>query len=84
MPQTIIQKPVCPQTVRNSLKRNYVKAVVKGKKPFLKTRHRERRLEFALYYQNWSVEHWKRVLWSNETKINGIGSDGKQCVEKEG
>src|SRR3979490_357419 len=29
---TIIQKPVCPQTVRNELKRNHVKAVVKAKK----------------------------------------------------
>ena len=28
----IIQKPVCPQTVRNALKRNHLKAVVKAKK----------------------------------------------------
>ena len=45
---TIIQKPVCPQTVRNALKINHLKAVVKAKKPFLKARHRQRRLRFAL------------------------------------
>ena len=37
---TIIQKPVWPQTVRNVLKRNYLKAVVKANKPLLKARHR--------------------------------------------
>jgi transposase len=79
---TIIQKPVCPQTVRNALKRNHLKAVVKAKKPLLKARHRQRRLEFALYHQNWTIEDWKRVIWSDETKINRIGSDGKQYVWK--
>ena len=32
---TIIQKPVCPQTVRNALKRNYLKGVVKVKKAIM-------------------------------------------------
>ena len=77
---TIIQKPVCSQTVRNALKRHYLKAVVKVKKPLLKARHRQRRLEFTLYYQNWTIEDWKRVIWSDETKINRIGSDRKQYV----
>ena len=39
-------------------------------------------MEFALYYQNWTIEDWKRVIWSYETKINRIGSDGKQYVWK--
>jgi hypothetical protein len=34
-------------------------------------------LNFARYYKNWTVEDWKRILWSDETKINRIGSDGK-------
>lgn len=28
------------------------------------------------------MEDWKRVIWSDETKINRIGSDGKQYVWK--
>ena len=39
-------------------------------------------MNFALCYQNWTVEDWKRVIWSDETKINKIGSDGKQYVWK--
>ena len=37
---TIIQKPICLQTVRNALKRNHLKVVVKAEKPLLKARHR--------------------------------------------
>jgi len=29
------------------------------------------------------VEDWKRVLWTDETKINRIGSDGKAYIWKE-
>ena len=28
-------------------------------------------------HANWTVEDWKRVLWTDETKINHIGSDGR-------
>ena len=49
----------------------------------LKKIHRQRRLKFAQYHENWTVEDWKRVLWSDETKINRIGSDGKVYVWKQ-
>ena len=28
------------------------------------------------------MEDWKRVVWSDETKINRIGSDGRKWVWK--
>ena len=40
------------------------------------------RLAFALKYQHQTVEDWKRVIWSDETKINRIGSDGQEYVWK--
>jgi transposase len=78
----IIPQPVCPQTVRNALKQDNFRAVVKAKKPLLKKVHRQNRLKFAQYHSNWTVEDWKRVLWSDETKINRIGSDGCTYVWK--
>jgi len=65
--------PVTPQTVRNSLKENNFHSVVKQKCPLFKKAHQWDRLKFAQYHQNWTVEDWKRVLWSDETKINRIG-----------
>ena len=43
----------------------------------------EQGLKFAQYHENWTVEDWKRVLWTDETKFNRIGSDGKVYVWKQ-
>jgi transposase len=80
---SIIDDPVSSSTVRRVLKKNSFKAVTKKKKPLLTAVHRKKWLAFALKYQEWTVEDWKRVIWSDETKINRIGSDGKQWVWKQ-
>jgi transposase len=80
---TIIPEPVTVQTVRNVLKEHRLKAYVKKKRPFLSPKHRKARLAFAQKYQNWTVEDWKRVVWSDETKINQFGSDGRKYIWKQ-
>ena len=72
-----IPSPVCPQTVRNALKENNFCCIVKSKRPLLKAIHCQKHLKFAQIHVNWTVEDWKRILWSDETKINRIGSDGR-------
>src|SRR5882757_4705294 len=61
----IIPNTVSAQTVRNTLKAANLKAVTKKKKPLLKPAHRKKRLAFALKHQHWTVEDWKRVIWSD-------------------
>ena len=63
-------------TVRRALKDAGMKAVSKKKKPRLLPKHIRERLDFALQHQHWTVEDWKRIIWSDETKINRLGSDG--------
>jgi transposase len=65
-----ITNPVSSQTVRRVLKDNGFYSATKKKVPMLKKTHRQRRLKFAQYHENWTVEDFKRVLWSDETKIN--------------
>ena len=79
---SINSNPVSSQTVRQTLKEAGLHSATKKKVPMLKSGHREKRLKFARYHENWTVEDWKRVLWSDETKINQIGSDGKVYVWK--
>ena len=79
----IISHPVSAQTVRNALKEHNFRSVVKQKRPALKKEHRQNRLQFARTHLNWTVEDWKRVLWSDETKINWIGSDGRVYTWKQ-
>ena len=79
---SVISSPVSVQTVRNALKQEDMRAVVKSKRPLLKASHRKERLNFAHKYRNWTIEDWKMVLWSDEAGINRIGLDGRQWVWK--
>ena len=54
-----------------------MKAMVKAKRPLLTKRHRKEQLDFDLAHQDWIAEDWKTVVWSDETKINRLGSDGR-------
>lgn len=72
-------------TVRRALKRAGLRARAKVKKPTLSEKHRRDRLEFAHKYKTWTEEDWKYVIWSDETKINLWGSDGREwCWKKPG
>ena len=73
---------VSPETVCRVLRASNLKAVVKKKRPRLSTQHQKARLDFAIKYQGWTVDNWKKVIWSDETKINCVGSDGQQYVWK--
>ena len=37
------------------------------KKPQISTKNRSERLKFAKEHENWSVEDWKKVIWSDES-----------------
>ena len=78
----VLASPISAQTTCNVLKAASLKAVVKKKKPLLSVKHRKRRLDFAFKYKDWTVEDWTRFIWSDKTKINRIGSDGRMYVWK--
>lgn len=69
---------VSSQTVRRALKKSDWKAITKQKKPKLSGKNKEARLDFAKKYKKWTVKQWEKVVWSDETKINRLGSDGRQ------
>ena len=52
--------------------------MVKRKRPLLKPCHRKARMEFAERHMEWTIEDWKKVIWSYQTKINCLGSDGRK------
>src|SRR5258705_1780310 len=73
---------ISASTVRRGLKKSGLKAVVKTKGPVLSQHHCRERLDFARAHEHWTVEDWKRDIWSNETKINCLGSYGRKGVWK--
>jgi transposase len=76
---------VSANTVRRVLRRRGFASRVKRKKPFLTEKHRRNRLAFAKKYKHWTVEDWKRVVWSDEAKFELFGSKRRQyCWVKPG
>ena len=68
---------VSPTTVRRVLKEGGLYAAPKVKKPLLSLRHRKARMDFATHHKDWTIADWRKVVWSDETKINRLGSDGR-------
>ncbi|KAJ1305327.1 hypothetical protein OPQ81_000345 [Rhizoctonia solani] len=69
-----------PKTVRRALKRAGLKPKKGVKKPKLTKAHIKARLEFAEAHRFWTVKDWKRVLWSDETTLERLGSGGVHWV----
>jgi transposase len=71
-----LEEPIASHTVSHALRREGLKAVRKKKRPALKPQHKKARMHFAEHHLHWTVDDWKRVIFSDETKINRLGSDG--------
>ena len=80
--QNITNKSLSAETVHLKLKKAGWKAVVKKKRPMLSRHHRKERMDFAVSHKEWTLEDWKRVVWSDETKVNRLGSDGRKWAWK--
>lgn len=71
---------VCPQTVRNMLNEAGYKGRIARKKPFINKINKAKRLDFAKTHLNKPSSFWDNVIFSDETKINIHGSDGRVTV----
>ena len=65
-------------TVSRTLRSFGFVARIKRKKPLLTTQHIKSRFQWAKKYNKWSLEDWKKVIWSDESKFNLSNSDGKE------
>jgi transposase len=64
------------QSLSRELHNAGMRAKMKKKKPAISPKNRKERLAFAKSHKDWTVEDWKRVVFSDESKINRFGSDG--------
>ncbi|KAG1273829.1 hypothetical protein G6F66_013093 [Rhizopus arrhizus] len=72
-----IGKKVGVETVRRALRKAGLGAIEKPKKPLLSAKNIRNRLSWCISHKDWTVDDWKRVIWSDETKINRFNSDGR-------
>ena len=81
--EDVTNQSISSQTVRHSLHKAGIRPVVKKKHPLLKPSHRRERLDWAERHKEYTLEDWKRIVWSDGTKINHLGSDGRKWIWKE-
>lgn len=67
-------------TVRNACRGKGFHGRIARRKFFVSERNRKAWLAFAKKYQNESSEFWKKIIYSDESKFNLFGSDGKWMV----
>lgn len=70
----------CLQTVRNVIHKFNYYGRVQRKKPLISETNRKKRLEFAKSFLNKDLDFWKEVIFSDESKYNIFGSDGRKYV----
>lgn len=75
-----------PEISKRTVARRLVEAGLHGRlarmKPMVTIPQRQKRIQFAKKHIEWTANRWKYVLWSDETKINRIGPDGRKHVRR--
>lgn len=67
-------------TVRRRLREANLKAYKPAMGPKLLRNHRVNRLRFAHIHQNWTLEQWSCVLFTDESRFCLYGADGRDRV----
>jgi hypothetical protein len=71
-----------PMTVRRRLAAAGLNGRIARRKPFISAKNRQRRLQWARDHANWTVQDWKKVVWSDESKFSRTGSDGRLYIRR--
>lgn len=68
---------VSASTVRRALRGAGLGAMTKPRKPLISAKNARKRLAWCKAHADWTVDDWRRVVWSDETKTNRFNSDGR-------
>ncbi|GFT65510.1 transposable element Tc1 transposase [Trichonephila clavipes] len=71
---------VSAETVRNMIRHAGYSSRVAKKKTFISLQNQKKRLEFTKTHQLKTDNFWKKVIFSDESKFNIFGSDGRRTV----
>lgn len=74
------EKKISSQTIRRVLKKTGYNSRTAVRKPFISKVNQKKRLDFALKYVDYPETFWNNVIFTDESKYNLFGNDGKQRV----
>uniref|UniRef100_A0A3P8V2Z1 Transposase Tc1-like domain-containing protein n=1 Tax=Cynoglossus semilaevis TaxID=244447 RepID=A0A3P8V2Z1_CYNSE len=71
------QKSISERTVRPTLRQMGYSSRRPHRVPLLSAKNRKLRLQFAQAHRNWTIEDWKNVAWSDQSRFLLRHSDGR-------
>ncbi len=71
-----MQNTISERTTRRTLKQMGYSSRRSHRVPLLSAKNRKQRLQFTQTHQNWIIEDWKNVAWSDESRFLLRHSDG--------
>ncbi len=72
-----MQNTISERTTRRTLKQMNYSSRRPHRVPLLSDKNRKRRLQFTQAHQNWTIEDWKNVAWSDESRLLLRHSDSR-------
>ena len=76
--QSSSDRHISTSTVQGRLCESGLHGQSSAKKPLLKDTNNKKRLAWATKHEQWTLDRWKSVLWSDESKFEIFGSNN--CV----
>lgn len=76
------ETPVSLTTVKRRLAKAGLQGRIAARKPLLRPQNRQKRLKWAKEHQNWNIDMWKTVLWTDESKFQIFGSNRRVYVRR--
>ncbi len=72
-----MQNTISERTAHRTLKQMGYSSRRPHRVPLMSAKNRKRRLQFTQTHQNWTIEDWKNVAWSDESRFLLRHSDGR-------
>ena len=79
---TATEKPISRKTVSRRLNKEKLLARIPYRKPLISKKIQKVCLDFATEHILWTEEQWNMVDFSDESKFNLFGSDGKRFIRR--
>ena len=76
------QTTVSVSTVKRRLQDAGLHGRIAKKKPYLRLANKKKRLRWAKEHRHWTLEEWKKVLWTDESKFVVFGSNRRTFVRR--
>ncbi|CAJ0937853.1 unnamed protein product [Ranitomeya imitator] len=75
MPQSSSSRHISTTTDKRRLCAAGLHGKIAARKPLLRTGNKQKRLVWAKEHKEWTLDQWKSVLWSDESKCETFGSN---------